>query len=218
MRRNSMLVVVTFFGAIAACGGEQRPPSDDTTTPTSFGGPPGFMVMQMGSGLHATWQDTFTGETGFELQRHADGGEFTKLLELPANATDHHDQTVEPGMTYTYRVRALSTGAPGAWSSEATESVPVPETNPPGAPSELVAAKMHGGLHVMWTDNSTDETGFELERKAGTGEFAKVATLPANADNKMDSTVTAGTTYTYRVRAIGPGGPSDWSNEASEAP
>ena len=37
------------------------------------------------------------------------------------------------------------------------------------------AGKMGSGLHVFWRDNSSDETGFELERKAGAGEFAKVA-------------------------------------------
>ena len=57
-----------------------------------------------------------------------------------------------------------------------------------------------------------------LLSKAGGGAFTKIAMLAANADNRMDTGVTAGTAYTYRVRATNVDGASLWSNEASATP
>jgi len=202
--------------ASLACAPSANGPADADRV--LLGGPPGFLVMEMGGGLHATWQDAFSDETGFELERREGSGDFELLLGLAANVTDHHDQTPNPGVPYTYRVRAVASDGPGAWSSESTATVPVPAPVPPGAPTRLAAARMGGALHLSWRDNSTDETAFELERKSGTAAFARIATVAANTSDRMDMSVVPGTSYTYRVRAVGDAGPSEWSNETSGTP
>jgi hypothetical protein len=55
---------------------------------------------------------------------------------------------------------------------------------------------------VTWTDSTTGEDGFKIERKSGTsGTFTQITTVGANVSSYIDSNVTDGTTYCYRVRA-----------------
>jgi len=68
-------------------------------------------------------------------------------------------------------------------------------------------------IRLGWNDNSTDEDNFSLERKAGGGSFATLATLAANVTTYTDSDVTQDVTYVYRVKATNTGGDSAYSNE-----
>lgn len=88
-------------------------------------------------------------------------------------------------------------------------------TNDPNAPSNLVAGPLGGGVHLTWSDNSTNEETFEIERRQGSAAFAVIDSVPFNADLYHDSDVAIGDTYTYRVRATFATGPSAYSNEAS---
>ena len=70
-------------------------------------------------------------------------------------------------------------------------------------------------LTLSWVDNSSNESGFKVERKTGTnGPFAQVGVVGANSTSFMDGSLTAGSLYCYRVRAYNPGGDSAPSNEA----
>ncbi len=74
-------------------------------------------------------------------------------------------------------------------------------------------------LTLTWTDNSTNEDGFSIERKIGpTGTFAQIATIGANATSYIDSTVASATTYCYRLLAFNVAGNSAYSSEACGTP
>jgi tripartite motif-containing protein 71 len=69
-------------------------------------------------------------------------------------------------------------------------------------------------INLIWADNSANETGFQIERCEGEGctTFAQIASLQANVSSYANTSLTAGTTYTYRVRAYNAAGNSDYSN------
>ncbi len=70
-------------------------------------------------------------------------------------------------------------------------------------------------LTITWSDKSTNEAGFRIERKTGTtGTYAQIAQVGTNITSFIDMTVTAGTTYCYWVRAFNTAGNSAYSNEA----
>ena len=70
-------------------------------------------------------------------------------------------------------------------------------------------------LQLVWLDNSSDETGFHVERKLGTaGTYTVVATTGANVTSYADSTLADSTTYCYRVNAFNGAGNSPYSPEA----
>jgi hypothetical protein len=74
-------------------------------------------------------------------------------------------------------------------------------------------------LQLTWADNSTDESGFIVERKIGqTGAYVHLATLPPNTGTYVDTGVEEGVTYCYRVKAFNAAGPSDYTIEACAMP
>ena len=84
-------------------------------------------------------------------------------------------------------------------------------TTVPAAPTNLVAtAPSTRRVHLAWTDNTTTETGYTVERCKGSTctAFAKVASLGANATAYDDTSVRSGTTYRYRVVAVNSAGRS----------
>ena len=72
---------------------------------------------------------------------------------------------------------------------------------------------------LTWTDNSTNEANFNIERKAeacaGTVPFAALVTVGLNVTTYTDSAVTEGATYCYRLNASNSAGVSAYSNTAS---
>jgi uncharacterized repeat protein (TIGR02543 family) len=68
-------------------------------------------------------------------------------------------------------------------------------------------------LTLTWNDTSNNELVFKIERKTDTtGTFAEIDQVPTNTTTFIDSTVYAGTTYCYRVRAYNAAGNSGYSN------
>jgi len=87
--------------------------------------------------------------------------------------------------------------------------------DPPAAPSELVATTVSSStIGLSWTDNSSDETGFTVQRSLDGRTFAVVAETAAGVTTYSDTGLAAETTYRYRVQAVNAAGPSDWSNTA----
>jgi hypothetical protein len=70
-------------------------------------------------------------------------------------------------------------------------------------------------LRMAWTDNASNEAGFQIERRVGTtGPFAPVDRLPADTTSYIDTTgLVADTTYCYRVVAFAGAEFSPYSNE-----
>lgn len=87
----------------------------------------------------------------------------------------------------------------------------------PADPSDLVAtATSSSSIRLSWTDRSSNEAGFRIERStSATTGFYWIATTKANVASYSDSHLTAGTTYSYRVRATNSAGSSGYSNVAS---
>lgn len=82
-------------------------------------------------------------------------------------------------------------------------------------PSGLTAtAAGNRRVDLAWEYDSPYESGFTVERKAGLGSFAVLATLGANSTSYSDASALPGTQYAYRVRAYHSGGSSEWSEEA----
>lgn len=87
----------------------------------------------------------------------------------------------------------------------------------PAAPSGLTASAVSSSqINLSWTDNSSNETGFKIQRKTGAGgTYASIASVTANTTIYNDTGLAAGTAYYYEVGATNASGSSPWSNEAN---
>lgn len=70
-------------------------------------------------------------------------------------------------------------------------------------------------VNLSWTDTSTNELGFRVERKTGSGSYSEIATPAKNSTSQSDTGLTASTTYTYRIRAYNSMANSSYSSEAT---
>jgi hypothetical protein len=88
---------------------------------------------------------------------------------------------------------------------------------PIAAPSALSAtAASSSQINLKWTDNSSNEEHFVLERSTSSAfSSPQVFTLAANATTYSDTGLAEGTTYYYRVKATNSSESSGYSNTAS---
>lgn len=70
------------------------------------------------------------------------------------------------------------------------------------APSNLKVEPLEGGAHVTWKDNSENEASFMIERMNDKADWKTIGTVPFDTTQYHDATITAGTTYMYRVMAM----------------
>jgi hypothetical protein len=86
----------------------------------------------------------------------------------------------------------------------------------PAAPSNLAAtAASVSQINLSWTNNASNATGFQIERLNSDQTWTQVATVSASVTSWSDTGLTAGTTYTYQVRAYNAAGESAFSNLSS---
>jgi regulation of enolase protein 1 (concanavalin A-like superfamily) len=83
---------------------------------------------------------------------------------------------------------------------------------PPAAPTNLTAvANSDSQVTLSWTDNSTNETGFYIERSRDGTNWGTLFTVPANTTTRIDGTVIPSETVYYRVRASAGGASGPFS-------
>ncbi|QTR50333.1 fibronectin type III domain-containing protein [Candidatus Thiothrix anitrata] len=163
--------------------------------------------------MNLSWTDSSDDETGFELERCSGGGcsDFSKLADVAADASSYADSSLQANTLYRYRIRAVRGEDVSAYSDIAESST----LALPVAPSALSAA-VNGStkMNLSWTDNSSDETGFEIWRCVGSGctSFTKLTTVAANLSSYTNTGLTASTVYRYQVRAIRDQDTSGYSN------
>ncbi|MFB3817356.1 MAG: S8 family serine peptidase [Candidatus Methylomirabilales bacterium] len=174
--------------------------------PTSLAG-----IAADGRRVVLSWQDNAAGETRHEVQRRRAADAFVAVTEtLAADSESYTDAAVSERTAYTYRVRAWNSGAASAFSNEVTLTTPL--AGPTGFTAMRASAT---AAALQWADNSGAETGYEIQRRTGAGDFAPLASLAANATSYTDTGLDAAATYTYRVRAVGPDGDSAFSADAT---
>ncbi|WP_418791912.1 stalk domain-containing protein [Phosphitispora sp. TUW77] len=86
----------------------------------------------------------------------------------------------------------------------------------PAIPSGLDAqAVSENNIELTWTDNSSNEDGFKIERSTDESIFSEIATVGADITEYLDTDVAPDTEYTYRIRSYNNFGDSNYSNETT---
>jgi chitodextrinase len=177
----------------------------DTTAPTA---PAGLAATTTGSAtINLSWTASTddVGVTGYRVERCQGAGCTTFAQIATPVATTFGDTGLTAGTSYSYRVRATDAAANlSAYSNTASATTTAVDTTPPTAPSALVAtAAGNTSINVSWTaaTDNVGVTGYRVERCQGAGctTFAQIAT--PTATSFADSGLSAGTNYSYRVRA-----------------
>ncbi len=175
------------------------------------------------SQINLSWTDNASNETGYIVERctGASCTNFAQIASLAANSTSYQNTGLAASTTYRYRVFASSTAGNSGYSNIASATTQAGGgAGAPAAPSNLAAVVVTGPnakwTEITWTDNSSNETGFRLERCTGSGctNFVLIKSVGANVTRTEEYPVTAATTYRYRLRAYNTSGYSAYSNIA----
>ena len=137
----------------------------------------------------------------------------------PTSATTTSTLTLTASPTATTGTSTVTiTGVSGSLTHTTTISLTVAASGLPAAPSNLTATAGKKSVTLNWTDNSSNETGFKIERSTDGVNFSQITTTGANVTSYKNVGLTGGTTYYYRVRATNATGDSAYSNTASAVP
>ena len=187
--------------------------------------PTGLFAMASHDQVVLTWDDPGDDSiTGYVILRRVrvndTGGNFSELVaDTGTAATTYTDDSVKANTTYTYRIKAINGAGPGErsrWFHIDTPADPVP-----AKPTGLSATATHDRVTLTWDDPQDDSiTGYVVLRRLRyddpKGHFDELVADTGTADTTYtDDTVAAGTSYTYRIKAIngaGPGERSRWSH------
>ena len=172
-------------------------------SPSKFGAPTALTAKAVDDGqIRIGWKDNATSESGYSLDFRIGKAEWKPLgtvgpglvFSIPATG-------FSPSTIHSFRVRAFKSNP--VTFSKYSKAVTV-ETKAFQAPSNLVVTpESEGAFSFKWKDNSSMESGFELERKVGSGEFALQGSVGANATS---TTPVPGflldTAYQFRLRGF----------------
>ncbi len=171
--------------------------------------------------VQLTWVDNSANETGFEIYRKASTDPAYMIIKTtPANAVTFIDSTVSPSTAYSYKILSVNTYGQSAFTAVSSATTPALPAKP-AAPTTLAGTVLSSTkINLTWSDNSNNETGFEIWRSVGNNtNFILLKTLGSNATLQVtyaDSSLYANVVYYYQVRAFGVGGYSAYTNQVNK--
>ncbi|MDD5225316.1 MAG: fibronectin type III domain-containing protein [bacterium] len=161
--------------------------------------------------IDLSWADNSIIESGFKIDRKAQGGSYAQISTLGSNVTSKQDTGLNCETTYYYRIRAYQGSNNSSYSNEISATTGL---CPPNPPSYLEATAISTTqINLSWYDNSDDENGFKIERKTEFGSYSTIESLPPNSVFYQNTGLNQGTKYYYRVVAYNAAGDSNYSNE-----
>ena len=148
------------------------------------------------------------GVTGYLVERCAGTScsNFAQIASVSGSTLTYSDAGLTPSSGYSYRVRASDgAGNLGPYTNVSIATT-LPDSAPPSPPASLTASAISSTrVDLSWSAASDDVavTGYLIERCQGAGcsSFAQIAAPTGTGVAYSDTGLTAGTTYSYRVRA-----------------
>ena len=160
--------------------------------------------------INLSWTDNSNNEDGFKIERKTTvSGTYSEIAQVGPNINTYNNTGLTGGTEYCYRVRSYNAVGNSSYSNESCNNT-FPDL--PNVPINLVANIIQNPLSVelVWTDNSTNEDGFIIEKETLTEAFVVIDTVLANSNSYQDLDV-AIQTYNYRIKAFNITGSSEYS-------
>jgi len=178
---------------------------------TPPGPPPGFAAVGGIGQVSLSWSAAGTA-TGYFIGRGTSSYGPFSLIATNLSGLAFTDTNVTDGVTYFYVAASTNSFGEGA-NSAPVSAMPFAAV---AAPSGLaVVAASAYEIDLSWTDNATNETGFQVWQATDGINFAPLATTGAEVTNFSNTGLLPGTTYYYRVDAFSNYTNSDYSAIAS---
>ena len=142
--------------------------------------------------LNLNWgvSSTTTNLAGYNLYRSSGAG-FTKLNATPLAVTTYADTATVDGTTYTYKVRAVSSGAPTLESVDSATATATADATPPGQPSGISLANGGGAGNAYVNSANAGSLSVNVNLPAGSLATDLVTLTLANGASSVTRTASA---------------------------
>ena len=165
-----------------------------------------------------TWKDNtnYAGSFVFERSTSSTFATIDVTRTSVQGSSYYEDWGLTPGVQYFYRIRSVVGSQVSANSNVATVTVPA-TAGAPNAPTNFAVSTYNGSTteaQITWTDNSTNETGFTIQRSTSS-TFATIDLTRTAVPNSLyytDWGLTPGVQYYYRMRADNGSTISAWTS------
>jgi hypothetical protein len=165
---------------------------------------PSPMILKSLSSSTATfeWTDNSDNENWFEIERRGpNNNDLVQVFKINANITQFSDVGLHSDALFVYRIRSYNIiSGPSSWSAVTEVKTALPVLI---APSDLELTNLdanHVAFH--WTDNSPDESWFEIERHGPNSDTIVLVTkIDPNTTSYTDTTLQFNSEFTFRIRA-----------------
>ncbi len=169
-----------------------------------------------------TWDNPNNAAIGrYQIKRwtgSSETGDWMDILRSGASTTSHVVKYLTNGTTYSFRIRAVAgTGVYG------TPSDPV-SAKPVGRKPVVTAISGSGQVRLSWGNlGDTAVTGYQIKQWTGNtepnpGSWTNVPGSDASTTSHVVTSLTNGTTYSFRIRAMVSATPGPASDAASATP
>ena len=219
-------VTVTVAADAATDGTNTGPPADVVATAV-FGAPAAPSVTATAGNAEVTlsWTDPSDDTiTEYEFRQREEGGNWpngwTDIPNSDKDTVSHAVTSLTNGTTYEFQVRAVSDAVDGTPSG--TVSATPLASGAPAKPTGLTATAGGGSVTLSWTAPGGTITGYEIRQ--GTGDpvdwetWGAISGSDANTASTTVSSLTAGTAYSFQIRAVNNAVKGAMSDTASATP
>jgi WD40 repeat protein len=190
---------------LISCGRDYENPVDSIVY---LSPPAGLSFSQYQDGIMISWDNNKSYTTGYQIERKSNLNPYQVIALVTEQGADYFiDTTVITGINYEYRIQGVADENKSGYFGPVSFKAEFPA--PSGLQSTLLSLS---SIRLNWTDNSTFEQGFVIERRidSNTAWFI-VGQTSLNTTAYTDQGLEYNHSYHYRVRAITKRNQSDYT-------
>ncbi|TGE39651.1 cell wall-binding protein [Desulfosporosinus fructosivorans] len=185
--------------------------SDDSDESDSLSAPEDLTATAEGPNeIYLDW-DSVSDATSYQVYRStSSSGTYSKIATT--TSSKYTNTNLSPDTTYYYKVLAVDSTGKSDYSSK--EHATTDESDDLSAPNDLSATvESSSEIYLKWDSVSDAKSYYVYRSTDSSGTYSKIATTTSS--NYTNTSLSADTTYYYKVRAVNSSGDtSDYSSRA----
>jgi len=155
--------------------------------------------------IEIVWKNNEEHSKEFVISRESGSGSYSVIGTVVKDLLAFTDTACVLGTEYSYVVQSKVSSNYSVNSNILKKTITFP------APSNLTVIPISDeSVLLAWTDNTGYEDGFKIERDAGSG-FTEIGQVTSNVTNFIDTGLTYGQSYNYRIAAYTSANTSSWA-------
>ena len=165
--------------------------------PQPFAAPTLTLALVSPTAIQLSWNDVPNATAYVLEQRDNQSGTFRLVKQFPAGTLTYLADGLADNITHVFRIKAVNSAIESAWrqvEGKIPALLALPELS--------VNVVFNNELALTWKP-VPGAVSYQIDRRVGAGDFQKLGTFGPTITTTKDTGLEPGTTYTYRIQAVG---------------